>query len=47
MKADILLFVDVSNERFDLNATSMLDQPDDSIKNYFAGSQINLDLLSH
>ena len=47
MKAEILVFVDVSNEIFDLNATSMLDQPDALIKNDFAGSQINLDLLSY
>ena len=36
-----------SNEIFDLNATSMLDQPDALIKNDFEGSQINLDLLSY
>ena len=36
------------DERFALNATSMLDQTITSIREYFAAiSQINLDLLSY
>ena len=35
------------DERFDLNATSMLDQTNTSIREDFAASQINLDLLSY
>ena len=35
------------DETFVLNATSMLDQTNTSIKEDFASSQINLDLLSY
>ena len=35
------------DERFALNATSMLDQSNTSIREDFAASQINLDLLSY
>ncbi len=35
------------DERLALNATSMLDQTNTSIRENFAASQINLDLLSY
>ena len=42
-KAEILLFVDVSHERFVLNATSMLDQTNasSSISDNFVAGQMN------
>ena len=39
--------VNLSDERFALNATSMLDQINASIRENFAASQINFDLLSY
>ena len=46
-EVEILLFMDVSNERFALNATSILDQTNASIRDDFVESQNNLDLLSY
>jgi hypothetical protein len=42
-KAEILLFVDVSNIRFAINAISILDQTNASVRDDFAASQIDLD----
>ena len=41
--AEILLFVDVSQERFVLNATSIIDQTNasSSVRDNFVASQIN------
>ena len=42
-----MMLRNLSDERFALNATSMLDQTNASIRENFAASQINFDLLSY
>ena len=46
-EANTILVLFSIDERFALNATSMLDQTNTSIREDFAANQINLDLLSY